>query len=228
MKLLQQIQYFFYIATNWGIRIGFFTLREEIKGEKKYNINTTSYHNLSRFQITGSHLKHATEYMPVNYFTIEQLLYHLPANAKQGSFLDIGCGKGRGLCVAAVFGFKKVVGIDFAKQLIDTAEKNLAQIKTLYPSLEYTLHWKDVVSFEIGQDVSTVFMFNPFDEILMRTVIQKINTALKNHPRPFYILYASPMHEELFFAEGYDVLYRVKKLNYLEGILLKAPKIPAD
>ncbi len=226
MKLLQQIQYFFYIATNWGIRVGFFTLKEEIKGEKKYNINTTSYHNLSRFQITGSQLKHATEYMPVNYFTIEQLLFNLPSNAKQGAFLDIGCGKGRGLCVAAAFGFNKVVGIDFAKEMIDRAEINLIQTKIVYPNIQYLVLWKDISNFDIEKDVSTVFLFNPFDEILMRIVIHKINASLKNHPRTFYVLYASPKHEELFFAEGYDVLYRVKKLNYLEGIILKAPTIP--
>ena len=173
MKLLRHIQYFLYIAANWGIRIGLFTLKEELKGEKKYWINTTSYSNLSRYKITGNQLAHATEYMPVNYFTLEQLLSHLPDNATKGVFLDIGCGKGRAMCVAASYGFKKVTGIDFAKQLIDAAEKNLAQIKNQHPDLDYTLHWKDVVSFDIEQDVSTVFMFNPFDEILMRSVIRK-------------------------------------------------------
>lgn len=220
MKLLRHIQYFLYIAANWGIRIGLFTLKEELKGEKKYRINTTSYSNLSRYKITGNQLAHATEYMPVNYFTLEQLLSHLPDNATKGVFLDIGCGKGRAMCVAASYGFKKVTGIDFAKQLIDAAEKNLAQTKDLHPSLEYSLLWKDVVSFEIGHEVSTVFMFNPFDEILMQTVIRKINDSHRLHPRSVYILYASPRHEELFFAENYDVVFRIKKFNYLEGVIL--------
>ena len=220
MKLLRHIQYFLYIAANWGIRIGLFTLKEELKGEKKYRINTTSYSNLSRYKITGAQLAHATEYMPVNYFTLEQLLSHLPDNATNGVFLDIGCGKGRAMCVAVAYGFRKVTGIDFAKQLIDAAEINLAQTKDLHPSLEYSLHWKDVVSFEIGHEVSTVFMFNPFDEILMKTVIRKIHDSLRLHPRPIYILYASPRHEDLFFAENYDVVFRIKKFNYLEGVIL--------
>ena len=151
---------------------------------------------------------------------MEQLLSHLPDNATKGVFLDIGCGKGRAMCVAASYGFKKVTGIDFAKQLIDAAEKNLAQTKDLHPSLEYSLLWKDVVSFEIGHEVSTVFMFNPFDEILMQTVIRKINDSHRLHPRSVYILYASPRHEELFFAENYDVVFRIKKFNYLEGVIL--------
>jgi SAM-dependent methyltransferase len=220
LKLLRHINYFLYIASNWGLRIGFFTLKQELKGEKKYGINTTSANDLSEFQIKGNQLAHATEYMPVNYFTIEHVLDHLPENAKQGMFLDIGCGKGRALCVAASYGFKKLYGIDFAKQLINESEKNLALIKTRYPSLQYELSWSDISTLEIKKDVSTIFLFNPFDEVLMKKIIQKINTSLQQYPRDLYVLYCSPRHEELFFADGYDVLYRIKKYNFLEGTIL--------
>lgn len=220
MKLFQHIQYFLYIATNWGLQIALFTLRQEWRGEKKYRINTTSFSNLSRFKITGNQLSHATEYMPVNYFTIEHLFTHLPEQAKKGSLLDIGCGKGRAMCVAASFGFQKVIGIDFAKEMIEAAEKNLAVTKSTYPSLEYQLTWADLSTLEIGKELQTVFLFNPFDEILLKTVVQKIEASLKAYPRELYVLYASPRHEDVFFAAGYDVLYRIKKFNFLEGIIL--------
>lgn len=224
MKLLQHINYFLYIASNWGIRIGFFTLKQELKGEKKYGINTTSANDLSEFQIKGNQLAHATEYMPVSYFTIEHVLDHLPENAKQGMFLDIGCGKGRALCVAATYGFKKLYGIDFAKQLINESEKNLALIKSRYPSLQYELSWSDISTLEINKEVSTIFLFNPFDEVLMKKIIHKINSSLQQHPRDLYVIYCSPRDEELFFAAGFDVLYRIKKLNYLEGVILSKSK----
>jgi SAM-dependent methyltransferase len=220
LKLLRHINYFLYIASNWGIRIGFFTLRQELKGEKKYGINTTSANDLSEFQIKGNQLSHATEYMPVNYFTIEHLLDHLPETARQGIFLDIGCGKGRALCVAAAYGFTKLYGIDFAKQLIAESEKNLALTKNRYPPLQYDLSWSDISTLEINKDVSTVFLFNPFDEVLMKKIIQKINISLQQYPRDLYVLYCSPRHEELFFADSYDVLYRIKKYNFLEGTIL--------
>lgn len=223
MKIFQQIRYFLYIATNWGIRLGFFTFYYELKGEKKYRINTTSFNNLSRFNIKGNQLAHATEYMPVSYFTIEELFSHLPENAGAGVFLDIGCGKGRAMCIASHYGFSNVSGIDFAKEMIDAAEKNLSQTKEKFPGLRYELSWADVSSLEIAKEVSTVFLFNPFDEVLMKNVVQKVTRSLKEYPRPFYILYASPRHEDLFFAAGFDVLYRIKKYNYLEGIILAKP-----
>lgn len=220
MKIFQHIRYFLYIATNWGIKLGFFTFYHELKGEKKYRINTTSFNNLSRFNIKGNQLAHATEYMPVSYFTIEELFSHLPESARAGIFLDIGCGKGRAMCIAAHYGYNKVWGIDFAKEMIEAAEKNLGELKQEIPGLDYQLWWQDVSLFEIEKEVSTVFLFNPFDEVLMKTVVQKINRSLKEHPRSFYILYASPRHEELFFAAGFDVIFRVKKFNYLEGVIL--------
>ncbi|MBP6686240.1 MAG: class I SAM-dependent methyltransferase [Lacibacter sp.] len=219
MKLLQHINYFFYIASNWGVRIGLFTLNQEWRGEKKYGINTTSANELTEFKIKGNQLAHATEYMPVNYFTIEQVLDHLPEKAKQGMFLDIGCGKGRALCVAAAYGFIKLYGIDFAKQLIDQAEQNLLLAKKRYPNLNYELSWSDISTLEIGKEVSTVFLFNPFDEVLMKKIIQKINSSLQQNPRELYVLYCSPRHEELFFADGYNVLFRIKKYNFLEGTI---------
>lgn len=224
MKLLQHIKYFLYIASNWGIRIGFFTLKQELRGEKKYGINTTSANDLAEFQIKGNQLSHATEYMPVNYFTIEHVLAHLPENAKHGTFLDIGCGKGRALCVAAAYGFTKLYGIDFAKQLIEQAEKNLSLTKKSFPSIQYELSWSDISTLEISKDVSTVFLFNPFDEVLMKNIIRKINSSLQQYPRELYVLYCSPRHEELFFADGYDVLYRIKKYNFLEGTILSKKK----
>jgi len=224
LKIFQHIRYFIYIATNWGARLGFFTLYHELKGEKKYRINTTSFNNLSRFNIKGDQLAHATEYMPVSYFTIEQLFSHLPEKAKTGTFLDIGCGKGRAMCIAAHYGFNNVSGIDFAKEMIDAAAKNLARTKDIFPNFQYELAWADITTLEIGKETSTVFLFNPFDEILMKLVVQKIKTSLKNYPRTLHVMYASPRHEELFFAAGFDVLFRVKKLNYLEGIVLQSPR----
>lgn len=151
---------------------------------------------------------------------MELLLSHLPDKAKEATFLDIGCGKGRAMCMAAHAGFSKVSGIDFAKEMIDVAEKNLIQTKQQLAGLHYELFWKDISGLEITKDISTVFLFNPFDELLMKTVVKKISESLKRNPRPFYVLYASPRHEELFFAADFDVIYRVKRFDYLEGILL--------
>ena len=221
MKLINQIKYFYYIASVWSLRLGFFTFLQELRGERKYGLDTTAAIHLTQLELKGNQLKHATEYMPVNYFTLEALLQRIPEQHKEGTFLDIGCGKGRAMCVAAAFGYKHVEGIDFAKQLIDAAEQNLQQIKKRYPHTRYNLAWADVQELHIDEQVNTIFLFNPFDELLVKQVIVKINRSLEKHPRRLLVLYCTPSHEHLFFDEGFDVLFRIKKFDYWEGVILE-------
>lgn len=221
MNPIQHIKYYRYIAAHWGVKLALFTSYHEWRGELKYGINSTSFQDLSALTITGNQLSFATEYMPASYFTLEKIFAHLPAAAREGDFLDIGCGKGRALCVAAHAGFTSVKGIDFAKELLVDAECNLQHTKQLFPALNYELLWQDLSGLTIADSVSTIFLFNPFNEVLTQLLLHKIQDSLNKAPRPFYILYATPRHEELLFEADYDVLYRVKKMDYLEGVVFK-------
>jgi hypothetical protein len=47
---MKYLKYFFYIATNWNISIAWHIIRNEIRGEKKYGINTTGADNLKSLE----------------------------------------------------------------------------------------------------------------------------------------------------------------------------------
>jgi 2-polyprenyl-3-methyl-5-hydroxy-6-metoxy-1,4-benzoquinol methylase len=47
----------------------------------------------------------------------------------RATFIDIGCGKGRVLLMAAEHGFRKIIGIDFAADLCLTARGNVEQYR---------------------------------------------------------------------------------------------------
>jgi len=115
LKWLQYLQYLFYLAFNWNWTIAFIIIRQEIRGEKKYQINTTGADELKSLEKEGIDITHSTIYMPVTYGVIENAFDKLNLKANK-HFLDIGCGKGRALCVAAFSGFKKITGIDFSKK----------------------------------------------------------------------------------------------------------------
>lgn len=220
MNLKQQIHYFIYVTAHWGWRVGFFTLRTEWKGEKKYQINTTSVKDLSKLQIKGVNLLHATEYMPVNYQLLETLLSHLPQSALTGTFIDIGCGKGRALCVAAVHGFAKVQGIDFAKELLDEAEKNIISLKKRYPQANAELFWMDLADYKIPPTATCLFLFNPFNEHLTLVLLKKIKEWQLQQSRPLYVLYASPRFSSHFLDIGFQKIYHYRAGKYVEGMLL--------
>ena len=143
MKFFTYIKYFYFLFINWNIRIAWIMIRQEIAGEKKYGINTTGADELYKLEKQGIDISHATIYMPVSYTLLEEAFKQLNFNKPQTTnhkqqthFLDIGCGKGRALCVAAHQGFKKLTGLDFAKDLCEAAKENLSITKQKIPQLE--------------------------------------------------------------------------------------------
>ncbi|MES1224354.1 MAG: class I SAM-dependent methyltransferase, partial [Bacteroidota bacterium] len=164
MKFFSYIKYFYFLFINWDLKIAWFIIRQEIKGEKKYGIHTTGADELFKLEKQGIDISHATIYMPVSYTLLEEIFNQLESdkqpttnNKQQIHFLDIGCGKGRALCIAAHKGFKKVTGLDFAKDLCERAKENLGITKQKFPSLEYKVINNDAFYFEIPDDVDCIF-----------------------------------------------------------------------
>ncbi len=198
-------------------------IKQEIKGEKKYGINTTGADELKKLEDKGIDITHATIYMPVSYSLLEEIFNQLGSgNYKPfNHFLDIGCGKGRALCVSAHQGFKKVTGIDFSKELCDIAKANLALTKQKIPTLQFNVINNDAFYFEIPDDVDCIFFFNPFDEIIMSAVVNNIFESLQNNPRKLYIIYVNPLHKKQFLKAGYTETWHSKKMKYIEAVILE-------
>ena len=228
-KMFSYINYFLYLAYNWNIRIAWHITRQEIKGEKKYGINTTGADELKKLEHLGIDISHATIYMPASYKLLEEIFKQIDLNAKPQTqnpkpfshFLDIGCGKGRALCVAAHHGYNKLTGIDLSKELCDAAEKNLSLTRKKIPGINFTIINNDAFYFEIPADVDCIFFFNPFDETIMSGVVENIRESLHNHPRKLNIIYVNPLHKEYFINAGFTETWHINKMKYLEAAILE-------
>lgn len=230
MKLFSYIKYFSYISFNWNIRIATHILLQEIKGEKKYGINTTGADELKKLEEKGIDISHATIYMPVSYLLLDEIFDQLnsltlkPLNLATfkpcNHFLDIGCGKGRALCVAAHHGFKKITGIDLSKELCEQARLNCSITQQRIPAAQFSVINNDAFYYEIPADVDCIFMFNPFDEVIMSGVVENIVESLQQHPRNISIAYVNPLHKELFVRAGFKEVYYSKRMKYLEVSIL--------
>ena len=199
---------------------------QEIKGEKKYGINTTGADELKKLESKGIDITHATIYMPVSYSLLEELFNQLnySTNKPINHFLDIGSGKGRALCVAAHNGFKKVTGIDFSKELCNVANENLMLTKQKNPALKYKVINNDAFYYEIPTDVDCIFMFNPFDDVIMNGVTENILESYEMNPRTMYIIYVNPLFKEELTDIGFKQVHHTKKMKYLEAIILEMKK----
>ena len=224
MKFLSFLRYFFYLGINWNWRIATTIIRQEIKGEKKYGINTTGADELESLEKAGIDTSHATIYMPISYLLLQAIFKQLPLKPAT-HFLDIGCGKGRILCVAASQGYNKVTGIDFSKELCSDAIANLALVKINYPALQYKVIVKDAMNYEIPSDVDRIFLFNPFDIVVMGAVVFNIMESAQEFPREIYVIYANPIYASLFLEEGFEEIFHTKEMQYLEAAIYKLPAL---
>ena len=218
------IKYFFYLGFNWNFSIAIAIIRQEIKGENKYNINTTGADELNDLSKKGIDTSHATIYMPVSYLLLEEIFRQMPPSLTK-HFLDIGCGKGRALCVAAHHGYNKISGVDFSKELCAEATANLQVTKQLFPSLNFSVITKDAMNFEIPADVDCIFLFNPFDVVIMGAVVYNIMESIQENPREMIVIYANPLYQDLFEEEGFEEVFHTKEMKYLEAAILKLPML---
>lgn len=214
------IKYFFYLAWHWDIRLAFFIIKNERKGEKKYGIVTTGIDDL-KSTIPKEVLVHASVYQPINYFIAEHLFDQTTYEDLQGSLLDLGCGKGRVLAVAAAYGFKQIIGVDFSPALCKNAEDTTALIRRKNKQTQIDIICADAANYIIPASVSTIFLFNPFDALIMRQVIKQIKKSQQLNPRRIKILYANPVCKFLFLEEGFFETFHLKKMEYLEGCVLE-------
>lgn len=224
MKTFTFLRYFFYLGINWNWRIATSIIKQEIEGEKIYGINTTGADELASLAKKGIDTSHATIYMPISYVLLNTLLKQLPTKPVK-HFLDIGCGKGRILCVAAHNGINKVSGVDISKDLCADATANLELTKVQFPLLEYAIFTKDAMNFEIAADVDCIFLFNPFDVVVMGAVVYNIMESAQENPRDITVIYANPLYQDLFEEEGFVETYHTKEMKYLEAAILKLPAL---
>ena len=219
MKIFAFIQYFFYLGINWNWSIAFYILIHEIKGERKYGINTTGSDELKKTKASGIDISHATVYMPASYLLLEDIFNRLPDENRK-HFLDIGSGKGRALCVAAHNRFKKVTGIDFSSEFCTIAEANLLVTKNKFPLLEFSIINKDAATVEIPADVDCIFFFNPFDKVIMNIVTKNIRESYNRNPRPLYIVYLNPLYKNELLQAGFKEIFYTCRMKYMEAVIL--------
>ncbi len=223
MKEFTYLRYFFYIGFNWNFKIAWHIFNHERRGEKKYGLHTSGIDELNQMEKNGVDIEHATIYMPASYDLLEEL-FHFVFKQPIRHFLDIGCGKGRAVCVAGHYGAAKSTGIDFSTTLCTAAKENCRQTKDKTPSTAYEIINNDAFYFEIPEDVDCLLLFNPFDEVIMSGVVDNIQQSLHRHPRKLFIIYINPLYSDLFEEIGCREIYHTKKLRYLEASVYEIEK----
>jgi SAM-dependent methyltransferase len=217
---MRYLLYFFYITWYWGLDLAIFIIRHEIKGEKKYGIRTIGLDSLPD-TVPDIERKHFSLYEPVNYYSLTSLFDHLKAPDIKTTLLDVGCGRGRVLAVGAAYGFRDMIGIDFSERLCKQAREVMEGVQEVCPGLTVTITCADARDYDIPDTVGVIFLFNPFDDLVMESFIDKVFESLYRRERPIKVLYANPQFKELWLNAGFKETGSFLRKKYLKGSVLE-------
>lgn len=111
-------------------------------------------------------------------------------------FVDLGCGKGRTLIVAAKLGFRRVIGVEFAQTLAAIAKANLTKLKLINANVICG----DAAQYIFPKHDFVLYLYNPFSDDVMRYVLEHLQTA---QARRIFVIYKRPVCKELFDRSGF-------------------------
>jgi SAM-dependent methyltransferase len=120
-------------------------------------------------------------------------------------FVDFGSGMGRMVyMVARRHAFGRVVGVELAEEFNRVAAENIARARTRgrlrCPDVQ--LVTCDAREFEIPDDMTFAYFFNPFVGEVFETVLGNICRSLDRRPRRLVLIYARPTMHESIVASG--------------------------
>jgi hypothetical protein len=117
-------------------------------------------------------------------------------------FADFGAGKGPAVLVAAGFPFKRAIGVEISDDLTQTARGNFERLRVTPVADRVEFVTADVLEYEIPEDLSVVYLYNPFTGLLFASFIERLLRSVERHPRPLRLVYNYPFDHNYLIACG--------------------------
>src|SRR4029453_16895747 len=80
--------------------------------DARYGTDTGGFEHIWQFRIDSDNARFGTHYRATSERDLVQALTALPDDPRGLTFIDLGCGKGKTLIVAARLGFRAVIGVE--------------------------------------------------------------------------------------------------------------------
>lgn len=185
-------------------------IKAETVNEKKYGITTSS--------IKKSNSTEFFHYQGAGYLVLFRIFKAIGPKTKNFAFVDIGCGKGRPVFVAESFGYENLTGIDLDKELISVANENLKSYLLKRASSNIQFIEINALEYNYINQPTVYFLFNPFNETVLKKVISKI---ISSSTCETWFVYMNPLFLDPFKHQKIEFVSELKTNNYLEAMIYR-------
>lgn len=174
---------------RWG-----FVHAEDVLWERYFCVDTSAAAVANQRAVPAESIR----YEPLPWFLVRRGVRAL-ALKKDDVFVDYGSGLGRSLLMAAHSELKRVTGVELLAPLAKLASQNvLAAKRRLKTPVEVLA--ADAMTWEVPDDVTVAYLFNPFIGGVMKAVQEQLRASLVRRPRPMRVLYAHADDQPDLFA----------------------------
>ena len=147
--------------------------------------------------VVGENKDQGVNYQPIKADQFRSAIGHFQIPT-YGIFVDYGSGKGRVLLLAILYGFHRVLGVEFAPALCEEAQRNVETFRhRTGRRFDARIVNADAAQYRVSDDDSVFFLYNPFGPRVLEQVLGNIRVSLASKARPIHVIYVNPFHRQV-------------------------------
>lgn len=160
----------------------------------RHGTDTCRWVSLSQLAVPEQARRHGTDYQPTGTAEFRRLMAAIDP-PRSGAFIDFGSGKGRVVLMAAQYGFRRVIGVELSSELCAVAQTNIDRFRAkVPPTSSMQIVCVDALTYQVPDDANVLFLFNPFDEFVVKHVVRSAEESHRRRPRPIHLIYSNAAH----------------------------------
>lgn len=167
-------------------------------------VSTRGKRELGELTIASGNVDQGVHYLPTPRAVFHWLHKLLPSDRHNWSFIDVGAGSGRVVLMAARYPYRRVAGIEFAQELVQTARRNIAfQTEENIAAEKVDILHCDATDFPIPRGACVFFLFNPFGDRVLTKFLMNLQKSHESDPRRMVFMYVNPAHSDVLAKFGF-------------------------
>jgi hypothetical protein len=173
--------------------------------DRRHHVDTGGDIPTRFLDVVGDNKEYGSAFLSTPARSFRRMLRLLPDDVRDFVFVDIGAGKGRCLLLASERAFKRILGVEYARELAACARRNIASFRSAAQRCrDISCLCADATQFDIPDEKCVFYFLRPFEYNVMARFLANVERSYRARPRKIYILFANPAEPE--YAPPHDQL----------------------
>jgi SAM-dependent methyltransferase len=170
-------------------------------------VRTGGVQSLYGLTIESENARFGTTHIASDPGDFDRAIERVDIDLTDATFIDLGSGRGRALIMAARLPFKKVIGVEFARELHQDSVENIrSSTHDLGRRERITPILADATQLEFPDGPLVLYLYNPFDAPIVAVVARNALNSWKAHPRPMRVIYLNTIFGDEWQQAGWQLL----------------------